>query len=91
MNLNSNFSWSQASILRWTHSSITLLNKSFNSKWTTNLESIVYIELIQIYLLLVLVGEARIVMRRHTIAQAIAGPLLGIVLTAIQLLFFKLA
>ena len=37
------------------------------------------------YLLLLLVGQARIVLRRHTIAQAIAGALLGIVLT-IQLL-----
>ncbi|BAY50519.1 hypothetical protein SAMD00079811_81480 (plasmid) [Scytonema sp. HK-05] len=43
------------------------------------------------YLLLLLVGEARIVLKRHTIAQAIAGALLGIVLTAIQLLSFKLA
>ncbi len=42
------------------------------------------------YLLLVLVGEARIVLRRHTLAQVIAGALLGIVLTAIQLRFFKL-
>ena len=43
------------------------------------------------YLLLLFVGQARIVLRRHTIAQAIAGALLGIVLTAIQLLSFKLA
>jgi membrane-associated phospholipid phosphatase len=43
------------------------------------------------YLLLLLVGEARIVLRRHTIAQVIAGALLGIVLTAMQLLPFKLA
>ncbi|MFL9454206.1 phosphatase PAP2 family protein [Tolypothrix bouteillei VB521301_2] len=42
------------------------------------------------YSLLVLVGEARIVLRRHTRAQVIAGTLLGIVLTAIQLQFFKL-
>ena len=40
------------------------------------------------YLLLLLVGKARIVLKRHTIAQAIAGALLGIVLTAIQLLSF---
>ena len=39
------------------------------------------------YLLLLLVGQARIVLMRHTIAQAIAGALLGIVLT-IQLLSF---
>ena len=40
------------------------------------------------YLLLLLVGEARIVLKRHMIAQTIAGALLGLVLTAIQLLFF---
>ena len=39
------------------------------------------------YLLLLLVGQARIVLMRHTITQAIAGALLGIVLT-IQLLSF---
>jgi membrane-associated phospholipid phosphatase len=43
------------------------------------------------YLLLLLVGEARIVLKRHTIAQVSAGALLGIVLTTIQLLSFKLA
>ena len=40
------------------------------------------------YLLLLLVGKARIVLRRHTRVQTIAGALLGIVLTAIQLLSF---
>lgn len=40
------------------------------------------------YLLLLLVSQARIVLKRHTIAQTIAGALLGIVLTAIQLLSF---
>jgi membrane-associated phospholipid phosphatase len=43
------------------------------------------------YLLLLLVGAARIVLKKHTIAQAIAGGLLGIVITTIQLLSFKLA
>ena len=43
------------------------------------------------YLLLVLVSEARIVLKRHTMAQTIAGALLGVVLTAIQLLSFKFA
>jgi membrane-associated phospholipid phosphatase len=41
------------------------------------------------YLLLPLVGQARIVLERHTIAQTIAGAFLGIVLTTIQLLPFK--
>lgn len=41
------------------------------------------------YLLLPLVGKARIVLKRHTIAQTIAGAFLGIVLTTIQLLSFK--
>ncbi len=40
------------------------------------------------YLLLLIVGEARIVLKRHTIAQVIAGALLGIILSAIQLLSF---
>lgn len=42
------------------------------------------------YLLLLLVSKARIVLKRHTIAQVSAGALLGIVLTMIQLLPFKL-
>jgi hypothetical protein len=37
------------------------------------------------------VGEARIVLKRHTTTQAIVGALLGIIVTAIQLLSFKLA
>jgi membrane-associated phospholipid phosphatase len=40
------------------------------------------------YLLLLFVGQARIVLKRHTLAQTIAGAVLGIVLTAIQLLSF---
>lgn len=43
------------------------------------------------YLLLLLVGRARIVLKKHTIAQAVAGALLGIILTAAQLLPFKFA
>jgi hypothetical protein len=38
------------------------------------------------YLLLLLVGEARIVLKQHTIAQAIVAALSDIVLTAIRLL-----
>ena len=41
------------------------------------------------YLLLPLVGQARIVLERHTLAQTIAGGFLGIILTTIQLLLFK--
>jgi membrane-associated phospholipid phosphatase len=40
------------------------------------------------YLLLLFVGQARIVLKRHTLAQTIVGAVLGIVLTAIQLLSF---
>ena len=43
------------------------------------------------YLLLLLVGKARVVLGKHTIAQVTAGAVLGITLTAIQLLFFKFA
>ncbi|HEY9623941.1 MAG TPA: hypothetical protein V6C78_26525 [Crinalium sp.] len=43
------------------------------------------------YLLLPLIGKARLVLKKHTIAQTIMGALLGIVLTTIQLLFFKFA
>ncbi|MBW4442065.1 MAG: hypothetical protein KME10_12660 [Plectolyngbya sp. WJT66-NPBG17] len=41
------------------------------------------------YLLLPIVGEARVVLRRHTIMQAAIGALLGTILTAIQLLSFQ--
>jgi len=43
------------------------------------------------YLLLLFVGQAGIVLKRHTFTQTIAGALLGIVLTVIQLLSFNLA
>lgn len=41
------------------------------------------------YLLLLIVGKARVILERHTIAQTIAGAGLGVVLTTIQLSSFK--
>ncbi|NEQ18574.1 MAG: hypothetical protein F6K28_00095 [Microcoleus sp. SIO2G3] len=43
---------------------------------------------LETYQLLLLVGEARIVLKRHTLAQAIVAALSSIVLAAIRLLSF---
>lgn len=40
------------------------------------------------YLLIILVGYSRVVLKRHTIAQVIAGGLTGVLLTAVQMYFY---